>query len=174
MQHSLLYQLKILQQELGTTRNVEINNKFDNPFIFGGPKRYYSLFEIVPYMKRTCFICLPTTFERNATKDFEEYKQRFEGCTMPPIYQESVRLTKILNNIIDALQRKRKKMSPESECSIWQHLWLRLTRRLPPSMSHLDGLNWEVVVVFFTLYIWPMFSQWEYRFKLGFDYAFFK
>jgi Zn-dependent protease with chaperone function len=48
---------------------------------------------------------------------------------MPQTYQESVRLTKILNNIIDALQRERKKMSPES-------------------MPHLDGLNWEVVVVF--------------------------
>lgn len=49
---------------------------------------------------------------------------------MPQTYQESVRHTKILNNIIDALQRERKKMSPES------------------NMSHLDGLNWEVVVVF--------------------------
>ena len=48
---------------------------------------------------------------------------------MPQTYQESVRLTKILNNIIDALQRERKKMSPES-------------------MSHLDELNWEVLVVF--------------------------
>jgi len=53
---------------------------------------------------------------------------------MPPTDQESVRVTKILHNIIDALQREREKMSHESE--------------LPPSMSHLDGLNWEVLVVF--------------------------
>ncbi|XP_039687011.1 mitochondrial metalloendopeptidase OMA1 [Medicago truncatula] len=118
----------------GTTRNVEINNKFHNPFVIGGPKRFYSLFETVPYTKRTRFICLATTFERNVTKGFEEYKQRFEGRTMPPTHQESVRLTKILNNIIDALLRERNKMSHESECTI----------------SHLDGLNWEVLVVFLT------------------------
>ncbi|RHN76989.1 putative peptidase M48 [Medicago truncatula] len=53
---------------------------------------------------------------------------------MPPTHQESVRLTKILNNIIDALLRERNKMSHESECTI----------------SHLDGLNWEVLVVFLT------------------------
>ncbi|XP_024639089.1 mitochondrial metalloendopeptidase OMA1 [Medicago truncatula] len=116
-------------RRLGTTKSVEINNKFHNPFIIGGPKRFYSS-ETVPYTKRTRFISLPTTFERNETQGFEEYKQRFEGRTMPQTYQESVRHTKILNNIIDALQRERKKMSPES------------------NMSHLDGLNWEVVVVF--------------------------
>jgi len=108
------------------------HNKFHNPFIIGGPKRFYSLFETVPYTKRTRFICLSTTFERNATKRFEEYKQRYEGYTMPSTYQESVRVTNILNNIIDALQRERNKMSPESECTI----------------SHLDGLNWEVLVVY--------------------------
>ncbi|MCI18921.1 mitochondrial-like metalloendopeptidase OMA1, partial [Trifolium medium] len=33
--------------------------------------------------------------------------------------------------------------SASSEYSVWLHL----TRSLPPSMSHLDGLNWEVLVV---------------------------
>jgi hypothetical protein len=33
--------------------------------------------------------------------------------------------------------------SASSEYTVWLHL----TRSLPPSMSHLDGLNWEVFVV---------------------------
>ncbi|RHN49802.1 putative peptidase M48 [Medicago truncatula] len=34
-----------------------------------------------------------------------------------------------------------------SQYGFWHRVWLRMTRKLPPSLSHLDGLNWEVLIV---------------------------
>jgi hypothetical protein len=34
-----------------------------------------------------------------------------------------------------------------SQYGFVRRVWLRMTRKLPPSLSHLDGLNWEVLIV---------------------------
>jgi hypothetical protein len=77
---------------------------------------------------------------------FEEDKQNIDnfGEILPSTHPYSIRVTNILNQIIHALHTERNKMSSaSSEYTVWLHL----TRSLPPSMSHLDGLNWEVLVV---------------------------
>jgi predicted Zn-dependent protease len=73
---------------------------------------------------------------------FEENKQNVD--IMPSTHLDTVRVTSILNEIIHALHTEKNKMSSASSKYI---VSLHLTRSLPPSMSHLDGLNWEVLVV---------------------------
>ncbi|KAK2421490.1 mitochondrial metalloendopeptidase OMA1 [Trifolium repens] len=138
---------------------VEINNKFHNPFIHHVPNRFYSVdpkqvpkpdYETVPYTKRTRFILPTITMERNkGLKQFEELKQVYEGKILPPTHPDSVRVTNILNNIIHALHREVEKMRSHNskEYTGLRFLWLRMRRRLPPSLSHLDGLNWEALIL---------------------------
>jgi hypothetical protein len=87
--------------------------------------------------------------ERNkGLKQFDELKQVYEGKILPPTHSDSVRVTNILNNIVHALHREVEKMRSDSkEYTGLRFLWLRMRRRLQPFLSHLDGLNWEVLVL---------------------------
>ncbi|XP_058776516.1 mitochondrial metalloendopeptidase OMA1-like [Vicia villosa] len=109
----------------------------------------FRTYETVPYTKRSRYLYLSMALERKGgEKQFEEFKQSFLGeALLPPLHPHTVRATKILNNIFDALQTERNKMRSASDYSFLQLVWLRLIRRPPPSMSHLDGLNWEILVV---------------------------
>ncbi|WJX66832.1 hypothetical protein P8452_51343 [Trifolium repens] len=137
---------------------VEISNQFHSPFIHHVPNRFYSVnpkqvpkpsYQTVPYTKRTRFILPTITFERDqGLKQFEELKQVHEDKILPPTHSDSVRVTNILNNIVHALHREVEKMRSHSkEYTGLRFLWLRMRRRLPPFLSHLDGLNWEVLVL---------------------------
>ncbi|WJX66624.1 hypothetical protein P8452_51163 [Trifolium repens] len=160
------------------TKHVDIN-KFHN-LVITGSNRFYSVdpyqvpkeftafikwhferHETVPYTKRTRFIPLPLAFEKiEGQVPFEEFKQKFEGKFMPQTHPNSVRTRKILNNVLDRLKRERKKMRStncSSEYSILRRIWLRLIGKLPPSMSHLDGLNWEILIVNFPLMVGQCF-----------------
>ncbi|XP_058776518.1 mitochondrial metalloendopeptidase OMA1-like [Vicia villosa] len=109
----------------------------------------FQKYETVPYTKRSRYIFVSNAYDRKRGEtQFEEFKQSFQGkASLPPSHPDTVRATKILNNILDALQTERNKMRSASDYSFLQLLWLRLIRRSPPSMSHLDGLNWEILVV---------------------------
>ncbi|XP_058776517.1 mitochondrial metalloendopeptidase OMA1-like [Vicia villosa] len=145
------------------SRNVGINN----PFVTMA-KRFYCVesekvpkgfmdflkwkfrnYETVPYTKRSRSLYLSMASERKIGEtQFEEFKQSFQGKALfPPSHPHTVLATKILNNILDALQTERSKMKSASDYSFLQLVWLHLIRRSPPSMSHLDGLNWEILVV---------------------------
>ncbi|CAJ2666799.1 unnamed protein product [Trifolium pratense] len=105
--------------------------------------RFIRNYQTVPYTNRTRFISIPISVERIAgERYFEEQKQSFD--IMPSTHPVTVRVTDILNHIIHALHNEKNKMSSASSN---YSVWLHLTRSLPPSMSHLDGLNWEVLVV---------------------------
>jgi len=110
----------------------------------------FESYETVPYTKRTCFIAMSIDLERDiGLKAFQEFKQIFSGKNRldDPTHPHSVRVTKVFNNIINALHREMNKMRSASEYTILHCLWLRLIRRSPPSLSHLDGLSWEVYFI---------------------------
>ncbi|KAH1247952.1 hypothetical protein AAZX31_06G271100 [Glycine max] len=68
---------------------------------------YFGNLETVPYTKRTHLILLSKAMERRlGESQFEQIKADFEGKILPPIHPESVRVTMIANEIIDALLRR--------------------------------------------------------------------
>ncbi|XP_004506299.1 mitochondrial metalloendopeptidase OMA1-like [Cicer arietinum] len=146
--------------------NVKIKNKFHNPFIsestrfysvepeeipsgfIAGLKWKFEKHETVPFTNRTRFILPTISFERNrGQEEFEEIKKGFEGRTLDSTHPDCVRVSTIVDKIIDALNKEVKKMRPAEEITFLRRIWLRLIRRSPPSTAHLDGLNWEVLVV---------------------------
>ncbi|KAG4967775.1 hypothetical protein JHK87_033426 [Glycine soja] len=67
---------------------------------------YFGNLETVPYTKRTHLILLSKAMERRlGESQFEQMKADFKGRILPPIHPESVRVTMIANEIIDALLR---------------------------------------------------------------------
>jgi NADH:ubiquinone oxidoreductase subunit len=99
--------------------------------------------QTVPYTNRTRFIQTPISLERKIGEAlFQNHNQNSD--IIPSTHPDTVRVTNIFNRIIHALYTEKNKMcSASSQYTVWLHL----TRRLSPSMSHLDGLNWEVLVV---------------------------
>ncbi|WJX66621.1 hypothetical protein P8452_51161 [Trifolium repens] len=99
--------------------------------------------QTVPYTNRTRFIQTPLSLERKMGETLFQYHKQFFDI-LPSTHPDTVRVTNIFNRIIRALYTEKNKMcSASSQYSVWLHL----TRRLSPSMSHLDGLNWKVLVV---------------------------
>ena len=152
---------------------------------------YFGNIETVPYTKRTHLILLSKAMERKlGESEFEQIKTGFKGKILPPIHPESVRVTMIAKDIIDALQRGLRK-----EEQVWSDLgyasehamlvegdgretlnalagseekiegnwakedeilddkWIQQSRKKgqergsQAATSHLDGLNWEILVV---------------------------
>ncbi|KAK8464089.1 hypothetical protein PHAVU_011G124600 [Phaseolus vulgaris] len=148
---------------------------------------YFGNLEMVPYTKRTHLILLSKAMERRlGENEFEQMKATFKGKILPPIHPESVRVTMIAKEIIDALQRglRKDKMlndlgytsehtvlvegdgretlnalvgSEEKVERSWHEggkildekkSWKNDQERgSTATTSHLDGLNWEILVV---------------------------
>ena len=67
---------------------------------------FFGNLETVPYTKRTHLILLSKAMERRlGESQLEQMKADFKGRILPPIHPESVRVTMIANEIIDALLR---------------------------------------------------------------------
>ncbi|WJX54878.1 hypothetical protein P8452_40712 [Trifolium repens] len=80
----------------------------------------------VPCTNRFRVISQPISVEREAgEKEFEKSKQHYEVILSP---SHTVKVNKIFNRIIWALHTEKAKMNSDS-------------------VSHLDGLNWEILVV---------------------------
>jgi len=152
---------------------------------------YFGNIETVPYTKRTHLILLSKAMERKlGESQFEQMKASFKGKILPPIHPDSVRVTLIAKDIIDALQRGLRKEQVWSdlgyasehstlsegygretlnalgagsdekiegnwrkEDEILDDKWVQQSRkrgqerRSEAATSHLDGLNWEILVV---------------------------
>nr|KYP58801.1 hypothetical protein KK1_014223 [Cajanus cajan] len=149
---------------------------------------YFGNLETVPYTKRKRMILLSKAMERRVGESqFEQMKDAFKGKILPPIHPESVRVTMIAKEIIDALQRGLRKeqvwndlgyasehamlvkgdgrdtLSALSEDKV-ERSWDKEDKILDDksvrqsqkngqergsltATSHLDGLNWEILVV---------------------------
>ncbi|CAJ1952553.1 unnamed protein product [Sphenostylis stenocarpa] len=152
---------------------------------------YFGNIETVPYTKRTHLVLLSKTMERKlGESEFEKMKAGFKGKILPPIHPDSLRVTMIAKDIIDALQRGLRKEQMWSdlgyasehatlgvgdgrdtlnalaaggdekiernwhkEDEILDDKWVHQSRKKgqekgsEAATSHLDGLNWEILVV---------------------------
>ncbi|KAG8381445.1 hypothetical protein BUALT_Bualt06G0122700 [Buddleja alternifolia] len=67
---------------------------------------YFGNLETVPYTKRTHFVILSRTLEKElGEKQFKQIKAQFKGKILPPLHPESIRVQRISQDIIEALQR---------------------------------------------------------------------
>ncbi|CAA6656254.1 unnamed protein product [Spirodela intermedia] len=127
---------------------------FENPrtvllvVVFGGAgvvTLYYGNLEAVPYTKRTHFVLLSPTVERQlGESQFEHLKAELKDKMLPPTHPDSIRVRLIAKDIVDALQRGSESMSATGETRSRK---AGEVRGLEPATEHLQGLNWEVVLV---------------------------
>lgn len=157
---------------------------------------YFGNLETVPYTKRTHFVLLSRAVEKElGESQFKQLKAQFKGKILPPLHPESIRIQRISQDIIEALQKglmKEKvwsdiRYSPESaqlpheahehetmnaltekmadedkwqsddkwhkEEEILNDQWVQQSRKKGEEKGkhsqtgHLEGLNWEVIVV---------------------------
>ncbi|KAK8937014.1 hypothetical protein KSP39_PZI012325 [Platanthera zijinensis] len=156
---------------------------------------YYGNLETVPYTKRTHFVLLSPSVERQlGESQFNELKHALHGKILPAIHPDSIRVRVISKHIIEAVQRGLRQgdrrwndvdyaseqpspvfashSSPEKSADTIRALtggdeevrwskedevlddgWVRQSRKdgaargSLPATRHLEGLNWEVLVV---------------------------
>uniref|UniRef100_A0A5B6Z9B3 Peptidase M48 domain-containing protein n=1 Tax=Davidia involucrata TaxID=16924 RepID=A0A5B6Z9B3_DAVIN len=148
---------------------------------------YFGNLETIPYTKRTHFVLLSKSLEKQIGEaQFEQMKASFKGKILPAIHPESVRVRLISKDIIEALQRGLKHEQvwsdlgyasesagthdtgghetlmtlTESAEGKWQKedeilddTWVQQSRKKgkeqgsQSATGHLEGLNWEVLVV---------------------------
>lgn len=174
---------------------------FENPrtvllvVVFGGAgviTFYYGNLEAVPYTKRTHFVLLSPTLERQLGEtQFEQLKAELKDKILPPTHPDSIRVRLIAKDIVEALQRGlrkhervwrdpeyasaappvggsgetwgasdwdeegegRKEVAWSRKDEILDDRWVQQSRKtgevrgLQPATEHLQGLNWEVVLV---------------------------
>ncbi|MFS8001427.1 putative peptidase M48 [Helianthus anomalus] len=79
--------------------------------------------ETIPYSKRKHFLLMPAVLERVVGENhFKKMKAGFVGKVLPVMHPDRLRVTLILNRVIQALQ-------------------------IVLGLKHLEGLQWEVLVV---------------------------
>lgn len=71
---------------------------------------YFGNLETVPYTKRTHFVLLSRSLEKElGESQFKQLKNEFKGRILPPLHPDSIRVQRISQDIIDALERGFKK-----------------------------------------------------------------
>ncbi|KAF5773683.1 putative peptidase M48 [Helianthus annuus] len=79
--------------------------------------------ETIPYSKRKHFLLMPAVLERVVGENhFKKMKAEFVGKVLPVMHPDFMRVTLVLNRVIQALQ-------------------------IISGLKHLEGLQWEVLVV---------------------------
>ncbi|KAI3471076.1 hypothetical protein Pfo_027739 [Paulownia fortunei] len=67
---------------------------------------YFGNLETVPYTKRTHFVLLSRALEKELGEtQFKQIKTQFKGKILPPLHPESIRVQRIAQDIIEALQK---------------------------------------------------------------------
>ncbi|KAL3834557.1 hypothetical protein ACJIZ3_009293 [Penstemon smallii] len=67
---------------------------------------YFGNLETVPYTKRTHFVILSSSLERDlGDRQFKQLKQQYKGKILPALHPDSIRVQKISQEIIEALQK---------------------------------------------------------------------
>ncbi|XP_073043830.1 mitochondrial metalloendopeptidase OMA1-like [Primulina eburnea] len=71
---------------------------------------YFGNLETVPYTKRTHFVLLSRSLEKELGENqFKQVKNQFKGRILPPLHPDSIRVQRISQDIIEALERGFKK-----------------------------------------------------------------
>ncbi|KAL8160278.1 hypothetical protein V2J09_001815 [Rumex salicifolius] len=117
-------------------------------FVGSGITIYLWNQETVPYTNRTHLVFMSTKREKLLSEiRFEELNNGlFKGKTLATNHPDTLRLTSISRNLIDAL----KQSDPETESydhfkRVGSLIWKR--DRAPPETRHIEGLHWEVLVI---------------------------
>ncbi|XP_028768576.1 mitochondrial metalloendopeptidase OMA1-like [Neltuma alba] len=127
------------------------------PFVDASERPSISVLETVPYTKRTHYILMPKSLERMLGQTILERMKAttFKWKLLPDSHPESIRARTVAKNIIDALQRGVRKEQVWRD-EIADEKWIDEKSRKKgekqrasqaAAKSHLDGLNWEVLVV---------------------------
>ncbi|KAG6410856.1 hypothetical protein SASPL_128927 [Salvia splendens] len=84
-------------------RHSLAQNQRKSPLL-DGAKRFY--LETVPYTKRTHFVLLWSSLEKQlGESNFKTIKSEYKGKIVPPLHPESIRLQKIAQDIVEAVQK---------------------------------------------------------------------
>ncbi|XP_039118646.1 mitochondrial metalloendopeptidase OMA1-like [Dioscorea cayenensis subsp. rotundata] len=114
----------------------------------GGGIIYYRYFETVPISKFSRLVLLSPSTERELSEiEFQEFKKGIEGRILPANHPDSIRVRRISENIIEAIQP-----CLQHDNSFWVDLWyafailaaekFKVTRK-----KAAEAENWEVFVV---------------------------
>ncbi|XP_028797462.1 metalloendopeptidase OMA1, mitochondrial-like [Neltuma alba] len=94
-------------------------------------KTFYDHLHVVPYYNRTRLILFSESALRRLTEmQFMEKKKSFEGKILPDTHLETIRVRRIARDIIGACEEEIQRQGSQLSTT-----------------SHLDGLDWEVLVV---------------------------
>ncbi|XP_010555634.1 PREDICTED: uncharacterized protein LOC104825079 [Tarenaya hassleriana] len=137
----------------------------------------YCNLETVPYTKRRRFVLWPKLIEKwVAEYELKLMKSVYEGKKLPADHPDSIRVKSIVKDIIEGMQRSLglesvRYASTENDGSVkdttmalsgmkWSEqeeieddIWIQQSRKngkdegSQPTISHLEGLNWEVLVI---------------------------
>ncbi|XP_042058521.1 uncharacterized protein LOC121802898 isoform X2 [Salvia splendens] len=67
---------------------------------------YFGNLETVPYTKRTHFVLLSSSLEKQlGESNFKTIKSEYKGKIVPPLHPESIRVQKIAQDIVEAVQK---------------------------------------------------------------------
>jgi hypothetical protein len=109
---------------------------------------YYCSLEAVPYTHRTHFIFLPPRVERWLGELlFDNTKEDEADKILPPDHDESVRLRGLTSEIVGAAERTLVVPPVQQDEHMWITKRCRNHVKVPPMTRHLDGLDWEVIVI---------------------------
>lgn len=113
---------------------------------------YFVNVETIPYTKRRHLVLLSKNLERTIGESrFKNMKVGFKGKILHAMHPESVRVRLISKDIIEALQRGLKNEQGKNE--VLDDMWVDQSRKKgkekggKSATGHLEGLNWEVLVV---------------------------
>lgn len=102
---------------------------------------YSGNLETVPYTKRTHFVLLSNALEKDlGEREFKKLKAQFKGKILPPIHPESIRVQKISQEIIEALQKGLRKEQ------VWTDIgYSPESVMLPHEIQELDAVSDKIV-----------------------------
>lgn len=108
----------------------------------------YGNLQNVPYTKRKYLLLWSNARDRMAgDSSFENKKLDFKEDLLPEIHPESVRVRMIANRIFDALKRDLSKKNMWRDDLGKSRKKANQRQSHQPCTSHLDGLNWDILVV---------------------------
>jgi Zn-dependent protease with chaperone function len=109
----------------------------------------YRSLETVPYTNRTHLVVLPPRLERwLGNLVFDGFKEEHAAKILPSDHADSVHVHKITSEILRAAERTLAPVKRVGE--ILDDRWLAKSygdRKAKATTRHLDGLDWEVIVV---------------------------
>ncbi|XP_047972822.1 metalloendopeptidase OMA1, mitochondrial-like [Salvia hispanica] len=92
---------------------------------------YFGNLETVPYTKRTHFVLLSSSLEKQlGESNFKTVISQYKGKIVPPLHPESIRVQKIAQDIVEAVQKGLRKEQ------VWTDLGYSSESLEPPQNAH--------------------------------------